>query len=66
MDSQVRSIAKSFTFRIIATITTITLVFLLTRSLKIAGIVGLLDFSSKIVIYWIHERVWGKIYWGVK
>jgi uncharacterized membrane protein len=64
METQARSIAKTFTFRIIATITTMVLVLIFTGDLTLAGVVGVLDLISKLIIYYLHERVWNRISWG--
>jgi uncharacterized membrane protein len=61
-----RSVVKAITFRIIATLATIALVMLYTDDLKIAGAVGTLDFLTKLVIYYLHERAWGRVIWGRK
>ena len=66
MENRKRSIAKTITFRILATITTVVLVLIFTKDLSIAGIVGVLDFLSKLLIYYLHERAWDKIRWGVR
>jgi uncharacterized membrane protein len=66
MESHNRSIAKAFSFRILATIMTIVLVLLITGDLKIAGVIGAFDFISKIILFYLHERVWLKIRWGQK
>tara|TARA_Y100000310_G_scaffold345268_1_gene463257 strand:+ start:17939 stop:18154 length:216 start_codon:yes stop_codon:yes gene_type:complete len=66
MDSRKRSILKTITFRIIATLTTMALVLLFTKDLAIAGLVGALEFVSKLIIYYLHERIWCKINWGKK
>lgn len=66
MDTHKRSIAKAFTFRIIATITTVILVLIFTNSLALAGIIGILDLSSKLILYYIHERAWDKVSWGLR
>lgn len=64
MDTHKRSIAKTITFRIIATITTMILVLIFTGNLTLAGAVGALDLVSKLMIYYVHERVWDKFSWG--
>ena len=64
MDTHKRSIIKTITFRIIATITTMALILIFTKDWGLAGLVGVLDLVSKLVIYYTHERVWGKISWG--
>lgn len=66
MDTQKRSIVKTITFRIIATITTVILVLIFTENLALASIIGVLDLISKLIIYYLHERVWNKVSWGEK
>jgi uncharacterized membrane protein len=66
MDSCKRSVAKTITFRIIATITTMTLVVIFTGDWSLAGVVGILDLISKLIIYYFHERVWDRTSWGKK
>jgi len=66
MDTRKRSIAKTITFRIIATLATIILVLVFTGSLTLAGTIGALDLVSKLIIYYTHERAWDKISWGLK
>lgn len=64
MERRRRALVKSISFRIIATITTVVLVFVFTGDLAIAGAIGLLDFISKLAIYYLHERAWEKVSWG--
>lgn len=66
METQKRSIVKTITFRIIATITTVILVLIFTENLALASIIGVLDLISKLIIYYLHERVWNKVSWGEK
>jgi uncharacterized membrane protein len=63
MDSIKRSIVKTITFRIIATVTTIGLVLIFTRNWAIAGTIGILDIISKLIIYYVHERAWEHSKW---
>ena len=66
MDTHMRSIAKTVSFRTIATITTMVLVLVFTRNMILAGMIGVFDLVSKLVIYYFHERVWERISWGRK
>jgi len=59
-----RSLIKSITFRVIATLTTMLLVFLFTKELNITLVVGFLDTVTKLFIYYAHERAWNLIKWG--
>ena len=65
-DNHTKSIIKSITWRILATLTTITLVFIFTKKIALALEVGLLEISIKLIFYYFHERVWNKISWGQK
>ena len=64
VDSHRRSVAKSISWRIVATLVTMGIVLLLTRKLVLMLEVGLLDIIAKLIFYYLHERVWGKIKWG--
>lgn len=65
-DNHTKSIIKSITWRILATLTTITLVFMFTKRIALALEIGLLEISIKLIFYYLHERVWNKISWGQK
>ena len=64
--SRKRSIVKAITFRIIATITTFLLIYIITGNLGLSSIIGVLDLITKIIIYYFHERAWNKVSWGLK
>ncbi len=64
METRMRSVVKTITFRVVATLTTVALILLFTGSLALAGVVGLLDVVVKLVIYYFHERSWEKVSWG--
>lgn len=55
-----RHILKTITWRIIGTIDTIILSWLLTGSWQIGLSIGGLETITKMVLYFIHERVWFK------
>ena len=59
-----RSLAKSITWRVVATLTTILLVYLFTGNVVLSTSVGALEFMVKAVIYYIHERVWNMSNFG--
>ena len=63
-DSHTRTIIKAVTWRIIATLSTMTIVFLFTREIILSLGVGLVEVIAKITFYYIHERTWHKISWG--
>ena len=58
MDSQSKSIAKAFSWRIIATLTTGLIGYALTGSVEVAGAIMTFDFILKLMLYYLHERIW--------
>ena len=61
-----RHLAKTISWRIVGTIDTMVLGFLVTGDFKMALTLGGLEVFSKMILYFIHERVWYKINFGVK
>jgi uncharacterized membrane protein len=66
LDKKRRTIVKAITFRLLATLTTMVVVFLITGDFALANIVGGIDLISKLLLYYFHERAWEKIRWGKK
>jgi len=64
METRSRSLAKAISWRIFATLTTMLLVFAFTGNLVISESVGLAELVSKIVIYYVHERIWNALHFG--
>lgn len=64
MEKRVRSVAKTISWRIVATSTTILLVFLFTGDFVISASVGLLEVVAKIAFYYVHERMWNMSNFG--
>jgi uncharacterized membrane protein len=58
MEKPIRSLAKAISWRIVASLTTIFLVFIFTGNLVLSGIIGFSELFLKSFIYFIHERVW--------
>jgi len=59
-----RSIAKAISWRIIASLTTTIIVFMLTKELALSLGAGMIDMAIKLVFYYFHERAWDGIKWG--
>lgn len=57
-DSHLRSVAKAFSWRVIATLTTGVIAYLVTGRLDTAALIGGIEFVFKIGIFYVHERVW--------
>jgi uncharacterized membrane protein len=58
MDSKRRSIIKGVTWRALAMIDTIVLSLIFTGSIKTALYIGGLELVTKLVWYYLHERLW--------
>jgi len=56
-----RSIVKGITWRLIATTTTVIIVYLFFGRLDLAIATGLLESALKIGLFWVHERAWFKV-----
>jgi len=64
MEKPARSFAKAVSWRIIATLTTIILVYIFSKNLELGTLVGVTELVSKTVIYYVHERVWNLFNFG--
>ena len=58
MVSVKRHILKTITWRIIGTIDTMVLSWIITGSLKIGMAIGGVEVITKMVLYYFHERAW--------
>jgi len=59
-----RSVVKGITWRVIATTTTMIIVYLFFGRLDLAIATGLIESVLKIGLFWVHERAWFKVRWG--
>lgn len=56
-----RHIAKAITWRIVGTVDTIILSWLITGNPMFGVQIGTVEFFAKMLLYYAHERVWFKI-----
>jgi len=59
-NTHARSIVKAISLRKVATLTTMTVVFLFTQIIILFFSVALANIMSKKVFYYPHERIWRK------
>jgi len=64
MDSRGRSLAKAFSYRLLGSASTGAMVFLFTGDARMSIGAGLLDSVVKIILYFLHERLWNYIPFG--
>ena len=60
-DSIKRSIAKSVTWRITATLTTILIAYFIIGDVSTAMAIGGIEFFAKMLIYFLNERAWNMV-----
>jgi len=58
MVSYKRHALKTITWRIVGTLDTFLLSWLITGSLKLGATIGAVEIITKMVLYYFHERVW--------
>lgn len=56
-------LAKTMSWRILATLTTIGIAWVIVGDWRIGFQVGLVEFIVKMVLYYVHERVWYRTVW---
>lgn len=55
---------KAVTWRVIATTTTMLLVYIFTGELDLSLWVGFFDVFMKLAFYFLHERAWDRVWYG--
>ncbi len=65
-ETNTRSIVKGISWRIVATTTTIIIVYVFFGRLDLAIAAGLIETVLKVALYWGHEKIWQKVHWGKK
>ena len=63
-DKITRSIAKTISWRLIGTLDTIIISWIITGELTMALSIGSIELVSKMLLYFFHERAWIRIKWG--
>lgn len=65
-NSRIRHIAKTFTWRGIGTLDTMLLAWLISGN-PLSGLqIGLSELMTKMILYYLHERVWYRLDYGLK
>ena len=63
-EKTVRSLAKTVSWRIVGTIDTMIIAWAITGELTLAFSIGSIEVVSKMILYFMHERIWNTIKWG--
>lgn len=65
MVSRKRHIAKTITWRITATTTTIIITWMVTGEIEAGLVVGGFEVVAKMFLYYAHERAWYQTKFGI-
>ncbi|MFS4482311.1 DUF2061 domain-containing protein [Hyunsoonleella sp. 2307UL5-6] len=63
-EKPIRSVAKALSWRVIGTLDTLIVSYVLTGEISIAASIASIDFLTKMVLYFFHERIWNAVKWG--
>ena len=64
-EEHVRSILKAVSWRLFGSLATVVIVYIYTGKMELAAEVGAFELIAKIGIFYVHERIWHRIKWGV-
>jgi uncharacterized membrane protein len=59
-----RSFIKAVSWRTVGTIDTFIISYFVTGKVSLAGTIASIEVLTKILIYYLHERVWAIVPWG--
>ncbi|MBI1360971.1 MAG: DUF2061 domain-containing protein [Alphaproteobacteria bacterium] len=62
--SQLRSLTKAISWRFVGSLDTFLLSLIVTGNARYAVSIASIEAVTKIVLYYIHERVWRSVAWG--
>lgn len=63
-EKPLRSIAKAVSWRMVGTLDTLIVSYILTGEIALATSIASIDFVTKMILYFFHERIWNQIKWG--
>ena len=59
-----RSALKAISWRLVGTLDTIVIAYFITGTITQALSIGFIEWGTKIVLYFFHERLWNRLQWG--
>lgn len=66
MEKPIRSLIKTVSWRLLATLITVILALLFTKDIGISTSIGILELIIKTAAYYVYERVWDLTSFGRK
>ena len=63
-DRPVRSFVKGVSWRFVGTVDTFFVAWLITGDIRTAGPIAVTEVATKVILYFLHERIWNQVNWG--
>ena len=63
-ETHARSVLKAVSWRLLGTMDTFALSWLITGRVHVAGSIAGLELGTKVAWYYLYERLWAAIGWG--
>jgi uncharacterized membrane protein len=63
-EHQARSLTKAVSWRLLGSLDTLVLSYVITRNMTVAGSIAAVETVTKVVLYYAHERLWSMVSWG--
>jgi len=60
-DSAYRSLVKAISWRMVGTIDTFILSWIITGTITLATGIAFTEIMTKTALYWVHERIWNRL-----
>ncbi len=60
-NGRLRSFLKAISYRVLGSLATILISYILTQEVNLSLSIGALDLIGKIGLYYLHERIWDRI-----
>ena len=65
-DTNTRSLVKTISWRLTGSTATFIISYILLGNAAISGTIALTQMAVNTALYFIHERIWNKLKWGIK
>ena len=63
-DTAGRSMVKTISWRLTGSGATFLISYLVAGNFAVAGTIAVIQLISNTLLYFVHERVWNRIWWG--
>jgi len=61
-----RSVVKSISWRVLASLDTFVIAYLITGRLTWGAFIAGAEVVTKMALYYVHERAWAHVAWGLR